>query len=293
MKLSVLIPAYNYDCTDYVRLLLSQLDEEDEIIVGDDHSEDEGTRNAYDTIGRWPQCRVWTSEENIGRARMRNQLASMAKGDWLLFTDCDAQVASPTFIAYYKHESEGREMVCGGTGNLNKCPSASVRLRWLYEVNTEHRLTLEYRRKHPYDCLTTFNFMIRKTLFDSIHFDEHCLTYGHEDTAFGAELKRRGIPVHHIDNKLIHLGLDTNEEYLKKTETALHSLVGMSEDVRRHARVSRLQIDLHRWGGDKLIGWLFACCGKTLKKNLLSDRPSLRVYALYKLGYFCRLAGTK
>ena len=126
MKLSILIPTYNYDCSQLVQQLQQQLPEDAEILVGDD-----------------------SPPHNLGRAARRNALAREAKGEWLLFIDADAQVRSSHFIADYLAASEQAQVVCGGTGNLPECPRPQARLRYDYEIKAEKRLTLAHRQKHP------------------------------------------------------------------------------------------------------------------------------------------------
>ena len=264
MKLSILIPTYNYDPSQLVCDLQRQLPVDAEIIVGDDCSMD----NSQWTIDN-EKVRLYRPSHNLGRAAIRNQLAREAKGEWLLFIDADAQVRSDKFIENYLKflplgqspvgsraigERERRRAkdleeagaICGGTGNLPSCPRPAARLRYDYEVKAENRLTLSHRRAHPYEGFTTFNFLIQRELFLSILFDETLKEYGHEDTLFGLELKKRGIPVLHIDNKLTHLGLEDADEYLQKTETALRSLARMPMEQKQNVRVSALAEKLNR-----------------------------------------------
>jgi len=289
VKLSVLIPDFNYDCSRLVRDLQSQIDDNDEVIVGDDCSSNPQVQDILSQISKWPRCKVWRSETNLGRASIRNRLAEQAQGDWLLFIDCDAEVRSAAFISRYKQESKGKEMLCGGVGSMSPTDCLSKNLRWLYEVSVEKKLDIKRRRKKPYECLTTFNFMIRKDVFERIGFDERCIKYGHEDTMFASELKCRGIDVWHIDNKLTHLGIDSNAVFLEKTETALESLRQMDIKTRLHAKVSRLQMRLNLWKGDKIVAACFRVFRSILRRNLLSKRPSLFLFSLYKLGYYCNL----
>ena len=263
MKLSILIPTYNYDCSQLVQQLQQQLPENAEIIVGDD-----------------------SPPHNLGRAARRNALAREAKGEWLLFIDADAQVRSSHFIADYLAASEQAQVVCGGTGNLPECPRAKARLRYDYEVKAEKRLTLAHRQKHPYIGFTTFNFLIERNLFLSILFDERLKEYGHEDTLFGLELKKRGINILHIDNKLTHLGLEDADEYLQKTEVALRSLAFMPLEQQENVRVSALALRLKRFYLQGFVRFVFKICKPLLRLNLLGKRPNQTLFAFYKLGYF-------
>ena len=133
MRLSVLIPTYNCDCRQLVRQLQLQLPPDGELIVGDDCSTDADIRQKNSEIETLPGCRIFWAEHNMGRAAVRNALAREAKGEWLLFIDADAEVRKPSFITDYLSavtSPEGNvDVVCGGTGNLSKCPSPSVRLR--------------------------------------------------------------------------------------------------------------------------------------------------------------------
>ena len=272
MKLSILIPTYNYDPSQLVSDLQKQLPEDAEIIVGDD-----------------------SPPHTLGRAARRNQLAREAKGEWLLFIDADAQVRSDKFIDNYLKSlsprgevgrGAGSSVICGGTGNLPSCPRPEAHLRYDYEVKAEKRLTLAHRRAHPYIGFTTFNFLIQRDLFLSILFDESLKEYGHEDTLFGLELKKRGIPILHIDNKLTHLGIEDADEYLQKTEIALRSLAKMPLEQKQNVRVSNLAERLQHCCLLSVVRCLFIATKPLLRKNLLGKHPNQLLFAFYKLGYY-------
>lgn len=281
MKLSILIPTYNYDCSHLVHQLQEQLPEDAEIIVGDDCS----TEPFKELSG----CRVIRPEHNLGRSAIRNALAREAIGEWLLFIDTDAEVRSSTFLQDYLNATKKAQVVCGGTGNLPKCPFPAAKLRYDYEVQTEKRLTLSHRQANPYAQFTTFNFLILRSLFLSICFDESLKEYGHEDTFFGLELKRRGIPILHIDNKLTHLGLEPAGEYLSKTETALRTLATMDIEQQYNVRVSTMALRLKRCHLLGLVRFVFKISKPFLRANLLGNHPQQILFSLYKLGYFATM----
>ena len=289
MKLSILIPTYNYDCSHLVLQLLEQLPEDAEIIVGDDCSAE-----AFQLPTTDDRVHIYRPEHNLGRASIRNRLAEEARGEWLLFIDADAEVKSRNFIADYLTASDESQVVCGGTGNLPECPRPEARLRYDYEVAAEKRLTLSYRRQHPYAQFTTFNFLIKRNLFLSIRFDESLKQYGHEDTQFGLELKKRNINVLHIENKLIHLGLEDAEDYLQKTETALRTLATMSSEQKQNVRVSKMAIRLKRLCLLDLTCFFFRLAKSSIRKNLLGKHPNQQLFTFYKLGFYsCQVQTTR
>lgn len=286
MSISVLIPTFNYDCRRLVEQLLQQLPADGEIIVGDDCSTNPNVLDALKEMEGWPGCRIFRPTHNLGRAAIRNALAREAKGEWLIFIDADAEVRSSSFISDYLAAAREADVVCGGTGNMRRCPRPAARLRYDYEVAAEKRLTQEHRRRHPYAGFTTFNFLIRRTTFLSILFDEHCHEYGHEDTLFGLELKMRGIKVLHIDNKLTHLGLEDADIYLSKTETALRSLAGMSMEQKQNVRISQMYLQLREWHLGGLVLGVFRLTRRLLRKNLLGKHPNQLLFSFYKLGFY-------
>lgn len=309
-KLSICIPVYNYDCSALVKSLLDLMDAGMELLVGDDGSTpsfsqrygptlEEYTHSTLQTKGFQPQWRVVTAEENIGRAAIRNLLADEANGEWLLFMDCDAKLPDKLFLERYLAEIRDMDedapfdVLCGGTASPDVCPSPAVSLRWTYENRYWNRQSVTQRQAAPYLSFTTFNFVVRLKTFECIRFNEACKGYGHEDTLFGNDLKMATVPVRHIANPLIHMGLDSNEAFLLKTEEQLRGLLRFKHELAAnytlliyYARAKRLKMawTLRLWHR------LFAGIER---RNLLSDHPSLRLFALYKLGYFATIDGQK
>jgi glycosyltransferase involved in cell wall biosynthesis len=287
MKLSILIPTFNQDCTQLVHDLLEQLPQDAEIIVADDGSTAIPIRDNNASIAQLPQCRYWQAKMNLGRAKIRNLLAEMAQGEWILFIDSDAQVKSKDYIASYLNQTDGNQVICGGTGNYETCPSQDKALRYKYEIHAEQKRTLERRRKKPYAQFATFNFMIRRELFMQIQFCNDICDYGHEDTLFGLELKDRKIPILHIDNKLIHTGLESTPAYLRKIKTSLFTLSRLDEKVQQRITISTIALFIKKCHLQGFVTWLYTKTQHRIKNNLLSSNPSLLLFKLYKLGFYC------
>jgi hypothetical protein len=130
----------------------------------------------------------------------------------------------------------------------------------------------------------TNNFLIPKTVFQDIRFEERIRHYGHEDTLFGMELQRRGISVLHLDNPLEHIGLETAEVFLQKTVQAVQNLVWLRvQGFPVETRLLGAADVLKRYRLLSLAGFLLRMAAPIMKKNLLSARPSLRALDGYKL----------
>lgn len=289
MKLSILIPTFNQDCTQLVHDLLAQLPQDAEIIVADDGSTAIPIRDHNAIIAEWPQCRFWQAKMNLGRARIRNLLAEMAQGEWILFIDSDAQVGNKNFITTYLSQTEGNQVICGGTGNFESCPSKDKALRYKYEVHAEQKRSLKERRRHPYAQFNTFNFMILRELFLQIQFCNEICDYGHEDTLFGLELKDRKIPVLHIDNKLIKGGLESSPSFLRKAKTSLFTLSRLDIKVQKRVTISAIALFIKKCHLKGLVIRIFNASEHWMKQNLLGENPSLLLFNLYKLGFFCKI----
>lgn len=296
--LSILIPAYNYNITKLVRELHRQATEsmaDFEIIVMEDGSTLHLDENAQ--VADLPGCRYVRLERNVGRSAIRNRLADEACYGHLLFLDCDAEVDNPYFIQKYLAFCHEECVVVGGTAyDEHECnPAYSLRLK--YGREREARPANE-RSQMRYQVLATFNFMISKSIFNQIRFDESIRGYGYEDTVLSHGVAELGYKLIHIDNPLIHTGLDENEVFLQKAETGVRNLyalyrTGRYPYLQHESRLLHTFVRLQRWGAHRLCGWLYPCLRPAMRRNLLSPTPSLRVFDLYKLLYLCRLSSEK
>ncbi len=312
MTLSILIPTYDFVCYPLVLALHGQAETlgiDYEILVGEDGSKQQDRVVANLKINELPHCRHLRRTENAGRAAIRNILADEARGEWLLFLDSDAKVEKPDFLAAYlaaanaespePHDAQAERavprrsnapVIVGGPYHAPACADPTRALRFRYEHEADKSRGAAQRSLKPYMEFSTFNFMIRSDIFHTLRFDEQCREYGYEDALFGLALQRRGIPILHIDNALLHTGLDTNAQYLGKTETALRTLAGITPELRECSRMHRLFARLKHYALAPLLRAAFRLCGKPLRRHLeKSTRPSLRLFALYKLLYYASL----
>lgn len=222
--LSICIPIYNFDVTTLVQSLInekSQLNDVVEILLIDDGS----TIHKEKTRELAGACSYIELKTNIGRSKIRNLFTSYAKQPYLLFLDCDSLLTSPNFIANYLIEiKKGVLICCGGRIYPKQCPSIHQRLSWKYGIISESK-PATVRNQNPNSSFMTNNFIIQKALFNSIKFDERLTEYGHEDTLFGYELKKNQLSIVHIQNPILNGALETNENFIRKTEVGIQNLV--------------------------------------------------------------------
>ena len=207
--LSILITTKDYDCRQLVHELHRQgeaLALPFEILVGEDGTSAANLQKNI-TIEELQFCRRIIREKNVGRANMRNILGIEAQYPYLLFIDSDAVIEKPDFLACYIDAAKEYEVVCGGLYHADTLKDKECTLRYKYEKRADKRRDAVTRNQKPYDCFSTFNFLIRRELFLSIFFNSNITKYGYEDTLFGKELERRGSTIIHIENRLLHNGL--------------------------------------------------------------------------------------
>lgn len=287
MTLSILIPTFNYDARALVSSMLYLLSAEGiegEVVVGDDASTADMVW--LDDIAVSPRVRVLRSSYNLGRARNRNRLAEAAHGEWLLIVDCDACVEDDFSLRAYLEAGQQAPVVCGGLRHPEENPTPEATLRYRYEREADKRRKAAIRQLHPYAHFSTFNLLIRREVFLSIRLDESCIDYGYEDTLFGADLQRRGIAIRHIDNPLVHEGLEPNDVYLSKTETALRTLHRLGARMEGHSSILAIAQFLKRWHVSGVVVVFYRLLRESLRRNLLGNRPNLMFFKFYKLGYF-------
>lgn len=290
--LSILIPTYNYDAHRLVHdmnALAVREQVEHEIIIGNDCSTSH--TGWMDTCATWPDVRIIQPPHNLGRAALRNLLANHARGEWLLFIDCDAQVEADFSLAAYLQAARQAPVVCGGLRTPAVNPNPDATLRFKYERAADRKRSAQTRMKHPYHAFSTFNFLVRKSLFTQLGgFDRDCKEYGYEDALFGVQLAQHDVALLHIDNPLVHLGMDANADYLEKTETALRTLKGLHGRMNGCSNIENWAVRVERLRLRPLVTAAFRRCRPYLRSNLLGRHPNLIVFQLYKLGYFLSLS---
>lgn len=291
--LSILIPIYNFDVVDFVKDLSTQAslcNIDFEILCFDDGSTNEfKVKNSpLATI----QGVIYTElPQNVGRSKIRNLLAEHAKYEYLLFLDCDSKTNSNQFIANYIKHAIPKAVVYGGRNYAAEPPQEKeTHFRWWYGVKRE-TIAVNDRLKQPYHSFMTNNFLIPKSLFLSIKLDETLQGYGHEDTLFGLELKKRKISMLHIENPLCHIGLESVDEFLQKTREGIQNLVLLIQS----GKVDN-SIKLYRYYGlvkkigveNKVLEYYLRNTIK-IEQKLKGEKPNLRWFDIYKLGYLISL----
>lgn len=202
---------------------------------------DDGSAEKYQTINKkyqhHPAVSYYTSNVNNGRALARNKLSELAFGEYLLYIDCDSLPLRKNFLRAYC-QNTNHCVVVGGRKYMPDC-SRKFRLHYKYGLKREISSLLE-RKAHPYKAFYSSNFMIKKSLFDHITFDERIKKYGHEDTVLGIQLKRKGIVVEQIENEVFHALLDADADFINKQKEAVENLVLLSSDFPELKDISTL-----------------------------------------------------
>ena len=292
--LSICIPVYNYD----MRRLMYDLNDQAvkanipfEILLIDDASLEE-YRKINSTINLL-NFRYIQLEDNIGRSKIRNKLAIEAKYTYLLYMDCDSGVPHENYIKNYINYCRPGIVCSGGRIYEEKKPDAKKYLRWKYGIERE-AISVSQRQQASNFGFESNNFLIDRNIFYRVKFDESLEGYGHEDTFFGIQLLIENISIEHIDNPLIHLGLEDADVFLKKTENAVVNLDKMNEILKSHypqyANHSRLIKTKNRLDKTKLtffVKFFFQIMQPKLRKILLGKNPSLFLLDIYKIGFFC------
>jgi hypothetical protein len=146
------------------------------------------------------------------------------------------------------------------------------------------------RQRAPHGQLTLNNLLIRADVFSGLGLDESLTRYGHEDTKFGWMLRRAGVQVQHLDNPVLHDGLEPAGIFLRKTHDAVRNLVQLyrNEGLGADTKLLRAALQLQRWGLGETVCVAFTLRQRQVYRNLLSDRPSLRQLDALKLYWLLR-----
>ncbi len=290
--LSICIPIYNFDVTELVNALTEQSLKQSipiEIVLIDDASDED-----YKKINRGT-CKQHTYielEKNVGRSIIRNLFLQYTDAQNLLYIDCDSKIISESYLSTYVDAllQTKHPVICGGRIFANINPGKNYLLRWKYGIQKESK-PYETRALHPNASFMTNNFLISRAILNEIKFDSRISEYGHEDTLFGFELKKNGIHIHHIENPVLNGDLETNLEFLEKTEKGILNLIkilgfisdkeGFIEDL----TLLKFYIKLKNKNLTPFFRWVFLGSKPLLRYLLIHGNSNMSMFDFYKLGY--------
>ena len=118
MKITVAIACYNLEdrISGCLASVVSQDYQDIEILVVDDHSEDNSVKVVNRIINKHPErvFRLLINEENQGLCKVRNLCIDNARGDAIFFMDGDDTIEPGTLSLFHKRMAEtGVDVVCG------------------------------------------------------------------------------------------------------------------------------------------------------------------------------------
>lgn len=289
--LSILVPTYNHPIYDLIQEMSRQAEAMAipyEIIVSEDHSSLHQEENKK--IISFPHTKYLEQAQNLGRTKNRELLAQTATYDWLLFLDADVLPATTSFLKDYTHSiSDQVELIFGGVSYQEESPNKNQHLRWFYGKHREAQSVEKRQQQQPWFIISQ-NLLIKKDLFLKANVSKEN-RYG-LDNLFSHQLKTLKAKIVHIDNPVIHLGLEENFLFLKKSIEAVETTVYYEHLGMMESSLSRLQKSYIFLKRSKLTG-LFVAIIKPFKKrmerNLLGNSPSLFLFDLYKLYHYTLL----
>lgn len=289
--ISILLPIYNFYVVPLVEDLGQQAQASGkpfEIICLDDASA-AAWRERNAPLQSMPGVQYEQLPQNLGRARIRNLLAERAQYPYLLFLDADSAVIRDNYLQTYLDSLPTDRILYGGRVYADDPPDdPTYYLHWHYGRQRE-AMAVTARQQHPYRTFMTNNYVIPRAIALRIRFDESILQYGYEDTLLADALQREGIAIQHLDNPVLHLGLETATNFLGKIRTSLDNLRAL---LPLHPQLNTRLLNVYR----KLIKWRMMPWVRPLASPLLPilenllqrKRLGLRWLDLYKLLYFIR-----
>lgn len=287
--LSILIPCYNYPTFDLVNVLFKQCKKIKipfEILVSEDGGEEFLEKNKQ--IDYIENCKYLVNKTNLGRSGNTNRLIKLSKYNLKLILDCDTWPKTSNFISYYlEYSSQFESFVCFGgityDNNLNKPDN----LRYNYGSKREAKL-VKQRQKHPVKSLLTSNILLKNCLQ---LFDERIRTYGYEDLVFAQQIDEKKINILHFNNPVYHTQLESNEDFLLKTQKALQTLISIEKQEIVKTGLTNISSIYHTFSKLYLTGllnFLYKLLAKICYKHLKSKGKPIWVFDIYKLLFFSK-----
>jgi glycosyltransferase involved in cell wall biosynthesis len=289
--LSVLIPVYNYNITQLVNELHKQLIASNidfEIICLDDKS-NQDIIDSNLSLSVLSNTAYKLSDKNNGIAVNRQILVDTAIYDWIILIDADMELIDDNFISNYLQAiNNGYEVIFGGISYKDTQPNSNNILRWKYGKQCEE-LDADIRNNHPYKVTSAANLCIKKDIYKQFGLGDIGNSYG-MDIFFGPQLKLHKVSVTHINNSVYHLGLESSSKYLGKVEFAVSTLLKLhyNNKVKEHENdLLKTFLLMKKTGFNYVCSGLYKVFNSSIKTQLLSRNPKIKLLQLYKILYMC------
>jgi len=255
-------------------------------MVFDDMSDSE-TREQNKELGHEFGVNYLELSENLGRTRIRNRLARMARFKHLIFIDGDSEIVRDDYVKSYLDQIDSAEIVYGGRIYQKKKPGNPNKvLHWKYGKSRE-ALPLKKRQNDPYLNFQSNNFMISAWLFSKLKFDEGVEGYGYEDLLFAEKIKGVNAGILHIDNPVLHAGLEDASDFIEKTKNAVKNLAKLNQSGKlTHTRLTQFYNKMKNYGLKNMLVKYYNSNESNILKNLKSANPSIKKFSLMKLALY-------
>ena len=255
------------------------------MLIADDGSTNrQMVEQCQETVSSLPHVRFIIRRTNSGRAAIRNFLVSEAQYPWLLFLDGDMTIPNDRFLQNYL---DCDALIAYGGYNVGQGSLSNLRFRYEKACEPQHRP--DERRKRPFQHFHTSNFIISRDIIIDHPFDERFRHYGYEDVLFGKKLKQEGIAIEHIDNPMMLSNVEPNDVFVAKTEESLRTLYSFHDDLRGYSKLLTFVSGIHIRPVKSAIRLWHKLLGPIERRHLCGSHPTLRVFNIYKTGYYLSL----
>jgi glycosyltransferase involved in cell wall biosynthesis len=238
-QLSIIIPVYNWDTGLLVKALteeirIAALAESVEILIADDCSDNHFQVVNRDHVHGFAYVKYYELGKNIGRAAIRNDLLSRARGTYILFLDADVVPDSPRFLrTYIQYMEKGTPVVCGGISYRQRILKGRQYDFYLYKGTKTEWIPAGQRQLVPWRYFFSANVLLKADVLEEISFDERFSGYGYEDIEWGIRLEEKH-GILHIDNTCSHLGLVAKDAAFTRMRNSIDNFIRLK---RRHPQV--------------------------------------------------------
>ena len=288
--LSICIPVYNTDCSALLNLLakqIAQLEKTVEVLVCDDFSTNYTQEN--EAVCQRNGFSFFKNKENLGRIETRKKLISKTIHKWTLFLDADVIPKSNDFVKQYIDfiKADKNSLAIGGCCYPDEIKPFNLRLR--YGRNREE-MSAEKRQLNPYNLVLFGNVLMKKRLFQEVFEAFNYSEYG-EDVYLSSYLKSSKIDVLHLPNKVFHLGIENNREFLKKIKKSGQMQARLDSNSTldlSHIKLVKTGSFLKKYMLHNLMKFVLAITSPFLKTVLITFGGPLLFVDLMRLYYFLK-----